>query len=400
MRPELASVVGVISVYPPPEQVFSFKSAKAVLLETASLWCADFPAAWRERFTWATYTEQKAWPADYYTFLSIFLDLDPNEDRTFGVGHSLVTSWRRYLVAELVAMMVSRLPNVQYFHLQDGEMWPRQAVWPLPFASLGVTLPLTAIATDAPLLAPIAVATGLKTLNIHAPKREFPVGVPLLPSVTSLRLTGASMRDEPFEALLDRCTGSLETFVYEARYSDRVDRSSPLSPTLESANGHFRPCLAVKMLASHQRSLRVFHLDLRGQPRFSPYGDNSEFHLRDFEVLEDVLLSTNSMYTLVRNPTGDLTSLVRLLPESIVSLHLTFRNREEVSRLMEGLRGLIGVLQQPQSPRRFPKLRLIHHDCVGFSDGGDQGLGRAFASLGVEFRFKSWPIAHFESPFH
>ncbi|KAH6895213.1 hypothetical protein B0T10DRAFT_210488 [Thelonectria olida] len=397
-RPELASAVKVVSIRPPLDQTFSVKEAKDTLLRIAKIRKIDLAAAWRKRLSLASPGEKAQWPWHYHAFVSSFLDLKGDANTISKLNKSLAYPWtRKALVSELVAMLVSQLPHVQYFHLRDRELWPPAGIRPSTFPSLGVaTLPFTTIATDAPLSSLIGLAEDLKTLNIHAPKRGFPKRVPNLPSVTCLRITGVAMRDETLEFLLARCNGSLQTFVYEARYSEN-DENTAEDSFNDPIEGHFRPSFAIKNLASHQSSLKAFHLDLRGQEHFSTSGE-PKFHLKNFEVLEDVLLSTNAIYALVEGGTDDLNSLVQLLPRSIVSLHLTVLGQNEASRLVDGLRGLVGTLQSQSD--QFPKLRLIHHDYVGFSDGGDEGVELALRSLGVAFAFRSWPMAHLESPIH
>ncbi|EXK80954.1 hypothetical protein FOQG_14564 [Fusarium oxysporum f. sp. raphani 54005] len=118
----------------------------------------------------------------------------------------------------------------------------------------------------------------------------------------------------------------------------------------------------IEKIRDYRHSLETLHLDLRDVIESSPsYRPDCTFH--DFEKLEHVFLNTRLVFHTLRDLEGidgptveDRHAITRLLPPSIVSLHLVWDGLE-IDRLEQGLMGLVGATTD-----RFQHLKLVGLD--------------------------------------
>lgn len=168
----------------------------------------------------------------------------------------------------------------------------------------------------------LKLARNLETLNIHMCSDAWVPTIPPLLRLKTLCITLSRLYEEDIEGLLSSCS-SLQTFVYEVT-----------SPAIEIANNipdgskHFQFSHIIRYLRPHQQTLTKLHMDLRNrywslstEGRTKPLPPNS---LKAFSKLEHLLLNSDEIYN-GHQPWSHLDGqlLVKLLPVSIVSLHLT-----------------------------------------------------------------------------
>lgn len=157
----------------------------------------------------------------------------------------------------------------------------------------------------------------LKTLNLHMCNGFWPhlEEAPTFRSLKTLRLTQSHPSAAEIRALLSCCTGGL-TFTYEAP-----------SDYSNFYGTHFHPSEAIETLSSHRRTLRALHLDLR--PVFESLSMRAipPAGLADFTALEDLFLSTNTLWGKDQAAPADEAQgdglLLQLSPASTTSLVIT-----------------------------------------------------------------------------
>ncbi|KAF5720993.1 hypothetical protein FMUND_3896 [Fusarium mundagurra] len=163
------------------------------------------------------------------------------------------------------------------------------------------------------------------------------------------------------------------------------------------------PADVIKKVRDYRHSLETLHLDLRRVKLISP-PDRRDCTLRDFGKLQHVLLNTRLMFQI----SPDRYSIIRLLPPSIVSLHLAWdgveldptewgdlplrfvaesvKQQREHSHFERALIELADVKAE-----RFHDLKHIDLDCW---DKVDAAVHKAILEAGIEFVPENWPTAY------
>ncbi|KAJ4038305.1 hypothetical protein NW756_008561 [Fusarium oxysporum] len=146
----------------------------------------------------------------------------------------------------------------------------------------------------------------------------------------------------------------------------------------------------IEKIRDYRHSLETLHLDLRDVIESSPsYRPDCTFH--DFEKLEHVFLNTRLVFHTLRDLEGidgptveDRHVITRLLPPSIVSLHLVWDGLD-IDRLEQGLMGLVDATTD-----RFQHLKLVGLD---YEERLDETVHHAMLEAGIEFTYERWPVS-------
>lgn len=312
-------------------------------------------------------------------------------------AHALgVKSLEQLSSRDLITVLIMELPNLEHCSLEIGP-YEEQIV---PSAGLHVAgisqLPLTTIDVslrswddslfylDERVGSLLDVSTRLETLNLHMCRGSSTGSFPSLPNLKSLNITFSRFSERDLYGLLSSCH-SLHTFLYEATHP-------PWEPDAFQRLGydHFRLSHAVRYLSLHCQTLEFLHLDLR--QRGLTFEPPETFNLKQFTVLKHLFLNLDEFHSRFMAvdppPLGDRELLVRILPSSIISLHLAGHITPELPRLENSLSGLARAVLSGQ----FPNLKQIRwnekeklNDIVGIRSD--------FATAGVSFDYDRWPIS-------
>ncbi|KAI8717094.1 F-box domain-containing protein [Fusarium sp. LHS14.1] len=384
-RPELAHSVKVCYVSTALFETSCQEENRAVMLEAARALDIDLPAAWRDRVSKASTHEKCDWPNTYEAFLASHLDGNGNLDETqvrnlhkaFRGGSE---PGRRWMNAELVAMLIALMPNLDHISLQGNYRWPTHGLPHSALPALGVSsLPLRTLDLAIGGNPIIQLASGLETLNLH--HHSFHGSpIPEMPNLKTLRVTDCLVSAKSLRELLASCTGSLTAFEFEAK----IDPGSFNPFALGPPSDHFQFSEAIECLERHKGSLRVLHLDLANRG-FEMTKIPDDLDLKHFSVLEHVFLNSTILFghvPIAKEHEVDHQVLMRLLPDSIVSLSAKNDSRW-TSCLEEALLTLAGW--KGQTPELFPNLRSIQSDIISM---GTKGLVSLFRAVGVDFDIK------------
>ncbi|KAJ4321479.1 hypothetical protein N0V84_005281 [Fusarium piperis] len=351
--------------------------ARMALKRSAAALGVDLAAVWKPR--WTEDQLRLVFPCE--DFLSAFLN--PNSKNRRRLKEALESSQRdqghRVLVAEMVAMLIALLPNLQHLSLlEDGDHWP-QLGFPNPaFTALGVSnLPLKILDTELPRRMVPVLATGLEELNIHHCQQFY--GCPKMPALKILRASYVDINKDYFDTLMSCCTGSLHTFVYETNVPLGSDERFD-----QNINDHAKPKpkdIIEHLEARHIETLQTLHIDMRVS--YFDAGGSEQVNIRHFTALRHVLLSSNMVFGRQgdENDEERSTCLAKILPENIETLCLVCPSPQQHTTSIEA--GLIRLANLKQShPDRFPNLKSISVALWGWDHGADVGGSRC------EFRFR------------
>ncbi|KAF5573202.1 hypothetical protein FPCIR_14046 [Fusarium pseudocircinatum] len=159
----------------------------------------------------------------------------------------------------------------------------------------------------------------------------------------------------------------------------------------------------IEKVRSYRHSLEVFHLDPRGNvdEGSNSYCPDSTF--QDFENFQHVLLNTRLIFDISRQlKVEDRYAITRLLPPSIVSLHLVWDGtkihrfepyRQESTPVNRFKQGLLGLAAAATSD--LPNLKFVGLD---YAEGVDATVEEAIRMAGIEFAYDSWPVSYSIEP--
>ncbi|KAH8735500.1 hypothetical protein BGZ61DRAFT_440374 [Ilyonectria robusta] len=394
-RPDLGGLVKTVSIHPFLLDAISIDDARACLMQAADARGINLPEAWRQRAVTTPSDERKRWPLHFTSFLNCFWERNGDDEVQRRWNRALTTtSGFRTVAAELVPMLIAQLPNLEYFNLQPGDVWPKMRIVDSAFTALNLsTLHLKTLTIDglnSPLL---KLSPGLETLNLHLCYPSNAESTPTLPALTTLRITQSQITEYHLRILLSSCTRRLRTFVHEA-FADIGVYNSPVA--IMPAYNQFVPCEAMKHLEyyNHGETLKSLHLDHRQQHIVaSADADKPAFSLKGFEALKHLFISSNVIYNGSELELDDPMSLVKRIPRSIRSLRISHHVETDGSQLKNGLINLADLKRR--QPTEFPNLELIRCDTeLEFDDT----LEKLFASVGVDFGYDTWSLSE-ERPY-
>lgn len=229
----------------------------------------------------------------------------------------------------------------------------------------------------------------LQTLNLHMCHGFWskPENAPTFRCLRTLRLTQSHLNAVELRALLSCCTAGLTSFTYEAAQScSGFDGSQ------------FHPWEAVEYLSPHRRTLQALHLDLRQVVEDLSMQPILPGSLVDFNALEDLFLSVNTLWTKAQaSPAGEAEGarlLPRLLPASMKSLRITIPELDRRVRLLPVV--LLGLARAVVDEEKLTGLRQVRCDSRikrRLSKGLGPEIGSIFHGAGVGFGFDSWPVS-------
>ncbi|KAL2809092.1 hypothetical protein BJX63DRAFT_406850 [Aspergillus granulosus] len=319
---------------------------------------------------------------------------------------------RKLSVNDLVAVLISELPNLQHCSLQvgvdDDEVASRAglrtaAISSLPIKTIDLSLCSTAcearksygkVTIIQRAFSLLSLARSLETLNLHRYNGVLSDDrdpIPPLPNLKNLRLTFSWLDKRTLQRLLSSCH-SLRTFHYEATTNpERCLINWHDSPLVRTGNIHFSLPDAVKHLSNHCKTLESVHLDLRmrgfrqctPEPRVA-----SSF--QHFTTLNHLFLNLDELHTvyMTPHPSGDQGLLAELLPSTITSLHLAGQITDELPRMKQSLIGLAEAALSSQ----LPMLEVVRWD-ENERLGDGFPVRTMFSAAGIDFEYSNWPLS-------
>ncbi|RSL53385.1 hypothetical protein CEP54_010401 [Fusarium duplospermum] len=283
---------------------------------------------------------------------------------------------KRLVMAEILVLLVALLPNLHHLILRD-HLFPQQ-VFPGAASALGLTrIPLRTL--DAMMMPPsiLAIAPDLETVHL-CPRDSYPK----MPSVKGVYYRGYGSDDNfHVKKVLSSCSRSLSTFSYETCFI--------WSSLDQSLDRMLHPRRAVKLLTKVCSTLRSLHLDMRFRVAFDRDSQLEPMpSLKRFIALEELFLTTNSVYNGSSSKVSDEESLVHLLPQSIESV--TFVDHEfppPPERLRQGFLGLAKAKRDDDE--LFPNLKRLRCDSKQVCEDGR--VRHVFCRVGVYFKYQEFP---------
>ncbi|KAG4272521.1 hypothetical protein FPRO04_10474 [Fusarium proliferatum] len=405
-RKDLADRVRLLFVHPKHSNG-SVKRIVLALRQGAADLGIDIAEAWRHRaecFTnsWALEQIQMLGRQEEYPFMLNSAFTDEIEE------YPLLSSSRQYYLErdmvpknysmtanklyralhhELIPMLIALLPKLShiiYKYNSAFHMFEHTAL-----DALGVTelTYLRTLEVDKDLFSILKRAPNLEQLDITEspfPERDEVSGGSHF-KIRTLRLEDTSSPSELSKGL---------SFAAKDLRSLVVESSGAFSMPWVSAN-------VIEKMRGFRHSLETLHLDLRGVKVTS---DGRACTFRDFGKLQRVLINTRLMFKI----SPDRYSITRVLPPSIVSLHLgwdgleldptewgtlqlrfvaeSVKQQRELSHLERALLELANVKAEG-----FQDLKHIGLDCW---DKMDATVREAICEAGIEFVQKTWPPAY------
>ncbi|KAL3439983.1 hypothetical protein BJX65DRAFT_317140 [Aspergillus insuetus] len=281
---------------------------------------------------------------------------------------------------DLIAVMISMLPNLQYCSLQLGS---RKLYGQVSIIQRAYTL--------------LTLSTGLETLNLHqyygimSDERD---PIPSMPSLKNLRLTYSWLNEQTLQRILSSCA-SLRTFYYEATFNpERYNIGYYPLNLVYTGNIHFGLTDAVRHLRSHHcNTLESVHLDLRMRG-FTPCTLEpwSAFSFQDFKRLQHLFLTLDEFHTVYMDPHPiPKQGLTSLLPSTLTSLSLAGQITPELPRMEQNLRGLAEAVS---SGDQLPNLKVIRWDeTETLTEEFSVDFMPIFSAAGVDFTYTAWPLS-------
>ncbi|KAI8716491.1 hypothetical protein NCS52_00943200 [Fusarium sp. LHS14.1] len=278
-------------------------------------------------------------------------------------------------MAEILVLLVALLPNLQHLILNDS-LFP-QLVFPAAASALDITrIPLKTL--DAMVVPPsiISVAPDVETVHI-SPQDSYPK----MPSVKRVYFRGYGSDDNvDVKKIISSCSSDLSTFSYQTAFNwSSVDQS--VAKVLQ-------PRTAVELLTNVCSSLQSLHLDMRFRVAFDRDSQVEPMpSLKQFMRLEELFLTTNSLYNGSSSMVSDQEFLVNLLPQSIKSV--TFVDPEFPPPPERLRKGLLGLADARRDDGLFPKLQELRCDSRQVCDDG--AIKHFFSQVGVDFKYQEFP---------
>ncbi|KAF4459322.1 hypothetical protein FALBO_13924 [Fusarium albosuccineum] len=367
-RRDLASLVKVVYIHPRLLRAVTGDQPLAVLKEAADALGIDLGEAWKGRI-----------PDPRRMDKSLRAKIDNNP-------YGATTQKRNWVAAELVAMLIAQLPNLEHLSIQRCPRWTSGGVIEPALSALGLSrLNIRTLDVGPSAEAIVKLSPDLETLNLQATR--LTILSHDLPNLRTLRMTEYWSTQNSLQRLLSACTKGLESFAYESR---PPSTAVACTPNARRINRHFQPSDAVRCLAPHKKTLKSLHLDLSGQGRVIARLEDG-LDLKDFVALEHLFIGSEAIYSLNEPDEDDAShyeALIRLLPASIKSLSIQ-NNHEQMEEgpLEKGLLGLAELKQM--RPMQFPKLRWVQCELKNDS----HAFHSMFEAVQVKFMSGSWVLS-------
>jgi hypothetical protein len=166
--------------------------------------------------------EAHDWPEVYPIFIESYLDDDRKltEKQERQLRRTMTENsvpGRRWMNAELIAMLLAHTPNVQHISIQGSRDWPTFGLAGSSLSALGVThMPVKRLDLGMTARPLIKLSGNLETLNLHETMVNLENSMVEMPCLKTLRITGSFLTAERLLKLMGACTGGLVAFEYEA----------------------------------------------------------------------------------------------------------------------------------------------------------------------------------------
>ncbi|KAG5790372.1 hypothetical protein H9Q69_010563 [Fusarium xylarioides] len=276
----------------------------------------------------------------------------------------------RALHHELIPMLIAMLPKLSHIIYKYKSVFGM--IKHTALDALGVTeFPyLRTLEIDKDLFSILKRAPNLEQLDITKipllKRDEGPSGD--RSKIKTLRLENASSISE-LSKPLSFAAKDLRSLVIE----------SGIEPSLPWLSAD-----VIEKVRDYRHSLETIHLDLRSV-KVVCRSDRRDCTFRDFGKLQNVFLSTRLIFSISRQlKVEDRSAITRLLPPSIVSLHLVW-DGTEIDSLEQGLLGLAAATTD-----RFQSLKFVGLD---YAERVNVTVDEAMLKTGVEFTYESWPVS-------
>ncbi|KAH7007431.1 hypothetical protein EDB80DRAFT_518093, partial [Ilyonectria destructans] len=219
-RRDLASVVKVVSLQWKLFQPIHKHDASKALTQCADAMGIDLPKAWRQRaLRLAPLPQDDAMAKDFSDFLVSFLDGE------HGLSTSTINELRRkldsdsgigkiWIAAELFAMLLAQLPNLEYLSIRNSDIRFRLCCSSALSALNVSSLPLKTFDSHIFANPILELASGLQAFDIRS-EDDLPSPIPPMPNLSVLRVSRIALAETRLRDLLSACTGGLRTFAYE-----------------------------------------------------------------------------------------------------------------------------------------------------------------------------------------
>lgn len=383
--PDLRESVKVVYIHTRLLKGHNHNESRDLLKAAACGLGVDLSEAWRGRASQASTHEGHGWPRVYEGFLTYYLN-EEEQALSDAQRHLKLAftkhAWagERLVNAELIAMLIAQLPNLEYLSIQGDSQFPSAGLPKSALPALGIqSLSLKKLDLGLHGDSIIQLAGALETLNIH--QYRFASPFPCMPNLKTLRMTRTRLSTSELRGVLDACTGGLEVFEYEAGAISDDNGGFYGSHILRSASDIFGPSDFIRSLEPHRLTLRVLHLDLTQQCRHGRK-IHEDLSFKDFSSLEHLYLDSTSLFNFYysdRVSEDSCGALTRLLPASIISLAVKHEYKDGSSKVNGALLSLAG--EKIQQPDKFPKLETVKTSSKNLGDS----LERRFEAVGVDF---------------
>ncbi|EEU43674.1 uncharacterized protein NECHADRAFT_82689 [Fusarium vanettenii 77-13-4] len=278
-------------------------------------------------------------------------------------------------MAEILVLLLALLPNLQHLILHDS-LFP-QLVFPAAASALDITrIPLKTLDAMVMPSSIISVAPDVETVHI-SPQDSYPK----MPGVKRVYFRGYGSDDNvDVKKVISSCSSALSTFSYQTAFIwSSVDQS--VAKVLQ-------PRTAVELLTNVCSSLQSLHLDMRFRVAFDRDSQVEPMpSLKQFIRLEELFLTTNSVYNGSSSTVSDQEFLVHLLPQSIKSV--TFVDPEFPPPPERLRKGLLGLADARRNDGLFPNLKELRCDSRQVYDDG--AIKNSFYQVGVNFKHQEFP---------
>ncbi|SCV52529.1 uncharacterized protein FFB14_12648 [Fusarium fujikuroi] len=369
-RPDLARLIKVIYI---SHHIFSTsedkeQSRRNILLEAAGALGIDLPAAWEKRVEIRDSIcplEKFDWPDIYPIFSEFYLDDHPRmtekqERQLRRVMAEKSMPGRRWMNAELVAMLLAHTPNIEIISIQSSPGWPTCGIAKSSPPVLGVThLPVKRLDLGLQTGPIINICDNLEALNCPG---------------YNLRITDGSLSSFRLSKILEGCTGGLVAFEYEAGYG--WGQNDDQLPTR-----NFQLSDAIESLRHHRSTLQVLHLDVTARSRDIRRAKPG-INMRDYTSLQYLWISTILLCPSARmsDRPADVETFMDFLPCSIVSLEIY----RDFTCSTDGAVQRVAAVKR----EKFPFLKK-----VVYGPKDRRNLRQAFEVEGVSFSIKIYSLS-------
>ncbi|VTT82104.1 unnamed protein product [Fusarium fujikuroi] len=384
-RPDLARLIKVIYI---SHHIFSTsedkeQSRRNILLEVAGALGIDLPAAWEKRVEIRDSIcplEKFDWPDIYPIFSEFYLDDHPRmtekqERQLRRVMAEKSMPGRRWMNAELVAMLLAHTPNIEIISIQSSPGWPTCGIAKSSLPVLGVThLPVKRLDLGIQTGPIINICDNLEALNCHG---------------YNLMITDGSLSSFRLSKILEGCTGGLVAFEYEAGYgwgqNDDVSSWSAITIFIMILT-HNRSSFQLGIFnclirLSRSGIIGVLHLDVTARSRDIRRAKPG-INMRDYTSLQYLWISTILLCPSARmsDRPADVETFMDFLPCSIVSLEIY----RDFTCSTDGAVQRVAAVKR----EKFPFLKK-----VVYGPKDRRNLRQAFEVEGVSFSIKIYSLS-------